>query len=331
MSVIFRIIYISLFATLLLQACGGLDDNDFIDSDELARRDDVTINNFLSDNNITAERDGGTGIYYTVDVENNAGESGSGKICGIYYKVSLLEGESFDEHNPTDGESILLKQGSNAILPFGLDFGLNLMNTGETFTFYLPSKYAFGGLGFSNIVPGNSILKLEVTLDRVMNAVDLLQLETAIIDEFIEDNELNDLDKNPVDEVQSLNSGVRFKKLQEGTGTEAPQTGQRVGVSYKGTFLDGKIFDETTEDVIFRYNFDRQEVIPGFDQGIGQLKLGEKGLIIIPSNSAYGQSVRVIPAFFKSDLITNRIIPGYVGSIDPYSILLFEIELKEIQ
>lgn len=331
MSVIFRIIYISLFATLLLQSCGGLDDNDFIDSDELARREDETISNFLSDNNISAERDADTGIYYTVDVENNDGESGGGKICGIYYKASLLEGDAFDEHNPDDGESVLLKQGSNAILPFGLDFGLNLMNTGETFTFYLPSRNAFGGFGFSNIVPANSIMKLEVTLDRVMSAVDLLQMEGEIIDQFITDNELNDLDKNPVEEVQSLTSGVRFKKLQQGTGSTTPEAGQQVGVSYKGTFLDGKIFDETVDDVIFRYNFDNDEVIPGFDLGIGQLQIGEKGLVIIPSNSAYGQSVRVIPAFFKPDLISSNVIPSYVGSIDPYTILLFEIELKEIQ
>lgn len=331
MSVIFRIIFISLFATILLQSCGGLDDNDFVDSDELARREDAAISDYLSDNGITAQRDVTTGIYYTADVENNTGDVGLGQICGIYYSASLIEGEPFDEYTESDGESILLKQGANAILPFGLDFGLSLMATGETYTFYLPSRNAYGGFAFSNIIPSNAIIKLEVTLDRVMDEVDVLEMESQLIDDFITDNELNDLDKNPLETVRTLNSGVRFKKLAKGNGAVNPETNQQVAVKYKGTFLDGKVFDETLGDAVFRYNFDTRAVISGFDLGVGELQVGDKGLVMIPSNSAYAQSVRVIPAFFKTDFISANIIPGYVGNIDPYTILLFEIELQEIQ
>jgi len=331
MSVIFRIIYISFFATILLQSCGGLDDNDFIDSDELSDLDDAEISQFLTDNNITAEKDANTGIYFTKDVENPDGVEASGKICSIYYTASLLDGSVFDEHLEADGDGILLRQGVNAILPFGLEFGLGLMSQGETYTFYIPSQRAYGAFAFSTIIPANSIIKMEVTLDAVIGELELLERESQTIDDFIEDNELNDLDKNPLEAVQTLGSGVRFKRLVEGAGESLPERSQQVSIAYKGTFLDGKVFDETVGDAVFRYTFDNNAVIPGFDEGVGQLRQGDKGLIIIPSNSAYAQSVRVIPAFFKSEFISNNIIPGYVDSIDPYTILLFEIELKEIQ
>ncbi|MGB3465818.1 MAG: FKBP-type peptidyl-prolyl cis-trans isomerase [Cyclobacteriaceae bacterium] len=315
----------------MLQSCGGLDDNEFIDADEQARLDDADIIDYLETNGISATKNETTGIYIRKDVSNSSGENGNGKICGIYYTASILGQEPFDEHTEADGESILMKQGGNAVIPIGMDFVVGLMSVGETFTFYLPSQEAYGQFTFADIIPANALIEMTVTLDRIYSESELLSLETSTIDDFIEENDLNDLDENPVGEVETLATGVRFKLLNNGQGSDAPATNQVVGVKYKGSFLDGKIFDQTQGEDLLRYRFGTNAVIAGFDAGVAKLEEGDKCLVIIPSNSAYAQSVRVVPPFIKPSLISNMIIPGYVDSIDPYSILLFEIELIEIQ
>ena len=329
MSVKSKFLLAAIIPIAILSSC-GLDDNDFVDSDELARQDDATISDFLNANNITAEKDDATGIYYTRDVENASGASADGKIVGIYFTASVINGSVYDEYTEEDGESLLMKQGSNAIVPVGLDFGLSLMREGETFTFYIPSQRAYGGFSFSTILPPNAVILIEVTLDRVLGEVDVLDLESDQIDEYIDENNLNDLDENPLEEVETLATGVRFKLLAEGAGTTTPQLNQTVSVFYKGTFLNGEIFDQANTNA-FSFQYNSQSVISGFFEGVGRLNEGDRALVIIPSNSAYGESVRVIPDFLANDLVINGIIPGYAGSIDPYTVLLFEIEMLNIQ
>ncbi|MEL7145020.1 MAG: FKBP-type peptidyl-prolyl cis-trans isomerase [Bacteroidota bacterium] len=330
MSVKIKFLVTSIVAIMFLISCGGLDDSEFLDSDEIARLDDATITDFLAANNITAQKDEDTGIYYTVDTANESGASAVGKICGVYYEASVLGGNTYDEHTDADGESLLMKQGSSAIVPVGLDFGLSLMREGETYTFYLPSQRSYGGFSVSSLIPANAVIQIVVTVDRVLGEVDVLDLETDAIDDYIEANNLNDTDENPVEQVQTLATGVRFKLLVEGSGTTLPQVNQTVSVFYRGSFLNGEIFDQTDNNA-FTFPYNSQSVIGGFFEGTGLLNEGDKALVMIPSNSAYGESVRVIPDLLKNDLILNNIIPGYAGSIDPYTILLFEIEMVNIQ
>lgn len=330
MSVKIKFLLTTIVAIVFLVSCGGIDDNDFVDSGEIARQDDATISEFLTDNNITAEKDEDTGIYYTRDVENASGAEAEGKICGIYYTANVVNGAVYDEYTEEDGESLLMLQGSSAIVPVGLDFGLSLMKQGETYTFYVPSQRAYGGFSVSTILPPNAVIQIQVTVDRVLGEVDVLEMESEIIDNYIEENELNDLDANPLEEVETLATGVRFKLLQEGAGTELPEVDDFVSVFYKGTFLNGDIFDQTNSNT-FDFNYSSSSVISGFFEGTGLLNVGDKGLVILPSNSAYGESVRVIPDLLTEDLVNNGIIPGYTVSIKPYTVLLFEIEMVNIQ
>ncbi len=323
-------VFVSIAALFLLQQCGGLDDNDFIDSDQLAREQNIAILNFFADNNITGEEQvGDSPIYFVREISNTDGEETSSAVCGIYYTASVLDGEVFDSHLPEDGESILLRQGVNAILPVGLDLGIAQMKEGETFTFFIPSALGYGGFEFPQI-PANSIIKILVSVDRVLNEVDRLNEEIALINDFVESNELNDLEQNPLSEVRILSSGERYKTIVAGSGSARPLQNQVVSLTYTGSFLDGDVFDATEGDAFFTYSFGNNQVIPGFDNGVGQMVLGERALVIIPSNSGYGASVRVIPAFAKEEFINNRIIPSFVQAIDPYEIIMFDMNLREI-
>lgn len=305
-------------------------ENDFQDADELAVVEESILETYFSNNDINATLDS-SGIYYVVDTANANGTSALGRVVSIYYTASILDGATFDEHTEEDGDPVIMEQGADAIWPVGLDNGLALMNEGETYTFYLPSSKAYSFFAFSTLIPANSIVVFQVTVMQVQTLTERLTEETATISTYIVDSALNDLDLHPIDSVERLNSGVWIKTLEEGYGTSNPQDNQFVSVRYIGSYLeDGTVFDQTGGSATFDYPLNTNLVIPGFDAGIANMVEGERAMIIMPSNMAYGSSVRCIPDYFKSEFVAAGIIPGYSLQIDPYDILIFEIELVSI-
>ena len=124
-------------------------------------------------------------------------------------------------------------------------------------------------------------------------------------------------------------SGLAYKIIKSGAGKK-PNAGQDVFVHYAGFFVDGTLFDTSYEKVAeengvldlarkeakayspFPFNYGKKTgLIPGFIEGLENMKFGDKMALIIPSHLGYGEQ-------------------GY-GSIPPNATLLFEIELLEKQ
>ncbi len=108
--------------------------------------------------------------------------------------------------------------------------------------------------------------------------------------------------------VEKTASGLMYVILKEGQG-ESPKPEDMVQVHYTGTFLDGKKFDSSVDrgqPAKFRLN----QVIKGWTEGVGMMKVGEKRKLIIPPDLAYGAAGR--------------------PSIPPNSTLVFEVELLAI-
>ena len=104
--------------------------------------------------------------------------------------------------------------------------------------------------------------------------------------------------------VDTTASGLQYTIIAEGAADKvAPQ--DTVWVNYKGTLLDGTVFDEN-EDVMFVAN----QVIRGWTEGLGLLGEGGKAVLYIPSNLAYGER-------------GNR-------SIAPNSTLIFDVESLKV-
>ncbi len=94
-------------------------------------------------------------------------------------------------------------------------------------------------------------------------------------------------------------------------GAKAPKKGDRVSVHYTGWLDEKKTkkFDSSVDrKKQFEFNLGRSEVIRGWDEAVADMKVGEKRLVIIPSDLAYG----------------NR---GAGNFIPPHATLYFEIEL----
>lgn len=65
-------------------------------------------------------------------------------------------------------------------------------------------------------------------------------------------------------------------------------SGNRVKVHYTGRLKDGSIFDSSENREPLEFVIGSGQVIPGFDQGVTGMKVGEKRTIEIPFAEAYG-------------------------------------------
>ena len=110
--------------------------------------------------------------------------------------------------------------------------------------------------------------------------------------------------------VNVLPSGLQYKVLKEGSGP-SPNLTDTVQAHYSGRLIDGTVFDSSYErNQPFTTRVDR--VIKGWTEALQNMKVGEKWLIVVPSELAYGAE-------------------GAGGVIPPHSTLIFEMELLGIQ
>ena len=87
---------------------------------------------------------------------------------------------------------------------------------------------------------------------------------------------------------QQTASGLRYQIIQEGTGEQAT-AGKTVSVHYKGQLLDGTVFDSSYKrQQPIDFVLGQGQVIPGWDEGVSLLKVGDKARFVIPSDLAYG-------------------------------------------
>ncbi len=106
-------------------------------------------------------------------------------------------------------------------------------------------------------------------------------------------------------ELVTLDSGLQFQILQEGSGTQA-KAGDVATVHYTGWLyepnaseLKGTKFDSSVDrGQPFEFNLGGGMVIRGWDEGVALMKEGEKRRFIIPANMAYGDRAvgGIIPA-----------------------------------
>ena len=70
-----------------------------------------------------------------------------------------------------------------------------------------------------------------------------------------------------------------------------PNPGQTVRVHYRGTLTDGSEFDSSAGRDPLEFTLGSGEVIPGFDEAVTGLEVGEKTTVTIPAGEAYGERV----------------------------------------
>ena len=116
------------------------------------------------------------------------------------------------------------------------------------------------------------------------------------------------LEENKIKEgVKVTESGLQYKVIKEGTGVK-PKSGDTISVKYRGTTIDGNVFDEQKEPV----EFPLDNMIQGWVEGLALMPEGSIYELYIPSKLAYGEQ-------------------GAGDLIKPNSVLIFNVELVAVK
>ena len=111
------------------------------------------------------------------------------------------------------------------------------------------------------------------------------------------------------EDIHPLPGGLFYKCLEKGNGTISPTVRSIVTVYYKGSLIDGKVFDNSYENG-YPEAFRLCDVIVGWQIALQKMHEGDRWIIYIPAERGYGSK-------------PNDSIPGN-------STLIFDVSLIKI-
>lgn len=111
------------------------------------------------------------------------------------------------------------------------------------------------------------------------------------------------------EELLEISQGVLVKILKSGDGDRCPRAGNVVTVNYKGSLINGKVFD-SSYDRGYPEAFRLSDLIVGWQIALTQMHVGDHWIVYIPWEVGYGSRAN--------------------GNIPAYSTLIFEMELVAI-
>jgi FKBP-type peptidyl-prolyl cis-trans isomerase len=251
-----------------------------------------------------------SGFYYKFhgDIHDTADQPATGDLVGILLSMRA-------------GDSLLIPMMPNEMLMDSLYEGdlfaaLRTMHVGDSATFILDGPKFFENM----MSPGQEYefgedpLYFDVKLYGLMKKADFekakAEYEAQMVErkgqEKIEIEEY--LEKNK--DLKQTTIGIYVKNVKKGSGDKVEPL-QTVKVHYTGRFVDGTVFDSSVErGEPFTFTVGAGQVIPGWDAAVSDMRVGDKVTVLIPSELAYGEGRQGIP---------------------PYSPLVFDIELLEIE
>jgi FKBP-type peptidyl-prolyl cis-trans isomerase len=206
----------------------------------------------------------------------------------VHYSGWTTDGNMFDSSYRRKEPS---KFGVTGVIP-GWTEGLQLMVVGEKRRMWIPGKLAYGDKARMGAPQG--ALTFDVELVEILSPPEAPK----------------DVKKAPAD-AKKTKSGLAYKILKKGTGTDHPTEASRVTVHYSGWTPEGKLFDSS----VMRgqpATFGLGNVIKGWTEGVQLMVVGDKARFWIPAELAYG----------------DRPADKGGGLAGP---LVFEIELLEIR
>ncbi len=170
--------------------------------------------------------------------------------------------------------------------------------------------------------PGSTVTVKEAVKDRGMYKLSLTLPNGTVVDSYLtKDGELFFPEGMNIKEiaeqmaanqpnVNNTNMQVQTEILTPGTGEAVVVSGDSITVDYTGTLEDGTQFDSSVGREPYTFTIGEGTVIPGWDQGLLGMKVGEVRKLTIPSELAYGESGS--------------------GPIPPNATLIFEVTLRSI-
>jgi len=255
-------------------------------------------------------------IYYSL---KQFGEPAKNAAAGDYLTMNIEYRTQHDSvffsgmrkikiNKPTDDSSV-----DNCFLA---------MNQGDSASFIIPAAEFFSGTlkrSLPEFMKEGDVMKMNVRLTEIQSQKDFLiekehflkwsaelsDYEKVLLKQFLAEEEPG---------IEAKKEGFYMLSLKEGKGRKINK-GDHIWVHYEGKFLNGKFFDGTyrsREPIDFVYGTQFM-LISGLEQALAYMSEGEKSMIILPSDLAFGET--------GDDF----------GIIPPYTSLVYTLEVIKIQ
>ena len=230
-------------------------------------------------------------------------------VCAVvmasWVVLSCIAGGKADTSAKKDasGGADASDRSSEVSYAFGVVLGSDLKQLGLQF------DYAALARGMEEVIEGKeSRLTMEDAVAMVQEAY--ITAMTRLAEENRTKNEQFLAENAQKAGIVTTSSGLQYEVLSAGNGRKPGET-DVVSVNYKGSLIDGTVFD-SSYDRGTPVEFPLDQVIPGWSEGIQLMSVGSTYRLYIPSNLAYGEQ-------------------GAQNVIPPNSALIFEVELLSIQ
>ena len=231
-----------------------------------------------------------SGLKYTDEKIGTGDFPSKGDLLVVHYTGTLEDGTVFDSSIKRN-QPIEFPVGTGRVIP-GWDEGLMSMKVGGKRKLIIPPDLGYGSRGAGGVIPPNATLFFDV---------ELIEIKPVFVD----------ADFGLPGKEMNYESGLKTIIHIEGKGN-TPVPGDEIVVHYKGLLSDGTEFDSShSRGKPFVFVVGQGRVIPGWDEALLKMKIGEKRTLIIPPDLGYGER-------------------GAGASIPPNSTLIFEVELINI-
>ena len=175
----------------------------------------------------------------------------------------------------------------------------------------LPTNKVLAGF-VQGLHPGSALMdqqEANQTAERLYNIYLSQQMEITYADNKRQGEEFLTRKRHEHDVYELPRSGgVLYHIIKNGTGKK-PDTASTVRIIYEGKTIDGSVFDKS--DSRFGNNYQVSTLIPGMQSALTRMSTGSIWEIYVPAGQAYAHR--------------------QTNGIDPFSTLIFRIELLEVE
>ncbi len=262
-----------------------------------------------------------SGLRYALLVETGMEKPETGDILSLDMVYSVRDSILFDSR---DMGMPMFLQMMEQEYPGDIYEGLAMMAAGDSASFVIDAEifffYTVGMMELPPFVQEGDDVVFHVALRKIMDEEGFAQEQERLMEQQMQEDILRSeqeeglmLDYLAEEDitVQPTQSGLYYVEREQGEGVQV-QSGDMVAVHYEGRLLDGTVFDSSYErGEPIEFLVGRGQVIPGWDEGIGLMRVGGKATLVIPSFLAYG------------DRGAGQMIP-------PFSTLVFDVELVDV-
>jgi peptidylprolyl isomerase len=231
------------------------------------------------------------GMEYTIIAAGNGPAVQNGDRVSMLYTGKLTNDTIFDATSRRGNTPFKFKVGSRQVIA-GWDSIISKLHGGDKVIMRIPPQYGYGARA-NGAIPANSTLIFEAEVLEITPAPAQWSAKGK--------------------DTITTPSGLKIVYFEQYPDKQKPNVGQTVSVHYSGFNTDGSPFDSSVErGQPFSFTLGKGQVIKGWDEGIGMLRVGEKAKLIVPYNLAYGDAGRppMIPAratlIFDVELISVK-------------------------